>query len=178
MAQKSHDGPGGASVTRVSGAATAWVTQSNNNDFDYYDAFAAPVLTFDLGVDKAIDGFSFWNYFNNHNAAKDISPRFATAAEGTGAFGTSILANPAFVLALDVMIGDPQERQDIGFSAVTARFVEVTVTDNHFVLGSGLGGDRVGMGELQFNAVPEPGTLALFGLGLAGLGFARRRRAV
>ena len=27
-------------------------------------------------------------------------------------------------------------------------------------------------------AVPEPGTLALFGLGLMGLGFARRRKVV
>ena len=31
--------------------------------------------------------------------------------------------------------------------------------------------------SFQPEAVPEPGAFVLFGLGLAGLGFARRRRA-
>ena len=32
-------------------------------------------------------------------------------------------------------------------------------------------------GNLELRHIPEPGTLALFGLGLVGLGFARRRKA-
>lgn len=38
-------------------------------------------------------------------------------------------------------------------------------------------GDRLGVEiQLTFEQIPQPGTLALFSLGLAGLGFARRRK--
>lgn len=42
--------------------------------------------------------------------------------------------------------------------------------------GSLPGGARLDSWAIRFNTVPEPGTLALFGVGLAGLGFVRRRR--
>ena len=109
-----------------------------------------------MGEDKDLSGFSYWAYQGNGggveqgNTAKDISLLFATESDGTSNFGTTITDNPGFTLG----IGDTgvEPRQDFNFSTTyTARYVQVTITDNYFGESGSEGGDRVGMGELLFD---------------------------
>jgi hypothetical protein len=48
----------------------------------------------------------------------------------------------------------------------------------YVVTGTSVNGDYIGIDSFNFRSasVPEPGTLALFGLGLAALGIGRRRK--
>lgn len=118
-----------------------------------------------------------WGYSDgNTNGASEFNLRFASEADGAGNFGTSITDNPAFT----GMVRDAFTRQSFSFSQVTARYVELTITDNLFVapgnVAPNAGGDRVGLGEVAFAVVPEPSAFLLGAIGLLAI-FRRRSRS-
>ena len=126
-----------------------WVTNAPNGGAgDYYNPVPDPParLVFDLGEDVALSEISYWGYADtNANGANEFNLRFATAAEGTAGFGTSITYNPVFTPTQPVT-----PRQSFEFSqTVVARYVELNPTDNFFNINPP-GGDRIGIGEIAF----------------------------
>lgn len=158
-----HDKIGG-------GAAANWVTTADAGfPADYIEDVGMPVIELDLGQDRALSEISTWGYEDgNTNGMREFSLRFATGAEGPAGYGSSINYNPTFLVD-DFFDFDAVERRSFDFSEqVSARYVELTVTDNYFddpgdgtgENGWGPGGDRVGIGEIAFRAEgdfePEP----------------------
>lgn len=155
----------------------SWATIQPCYPCDYFTTSQPiPRLTLDLGQDRLLSQISIWGY-GHPNGASRFSLLFATGAEGTGAFGTSIAYNPVFLPAQQSLT-----LQDFTFTQnVTARYVRMTITDNYYSASNpGAGGDRVGLSEIAFGrAVPEPGALPLVGLALFGaVACCRRVRGV
>lgn len=161
-----------------------WVTADDAGfPSDYITEVGMPVLMIDLGLDVLLSEISVWGYSEtNANGVSEFGLRFATEADTPVGFGSSIVFNPTYSPTTAVL-----PRQSFAFGQdVSARYVEFTVTDNFYEapgdasLGGLPGGDRVGLGRIAFAqpapaGVPEPGVLALLGLGLAVIGFSRRK---
>jgi hypothetical protein len=157
-----------------SAGGSRWVTAAPGGfPSDFIVAAGEPVLTFDLGSNTSINAIHTWGYsVSNANGVKDFSLRFATDADGTGGFGTSITSNPILSMLIDDVSMQTNE-----FGVVNARYVEMTVHSTYYSNGGNgppAGGDRAGLGEVAFS-VPEPSSVLLGFLGLAGLAFRRRR---
>jgi hypothetical protein len=70
-----------------------------------------------------------------------------------------------------VFASTPASPSSMFFGVIdSAQFSTLTITGSN-------GGDRLDYDNLSFGTVPTPATLALFGLGLAGLGWSRRNKA-
>ncbi|MFT5130072.1 MAG: hypothetical protein ACI8W8_003701, partial [Rhodothermales bacterium] len=141
-------GAGFAAAAPHNATGNTWVTNASGGDYFTGPIGPTPILRFDLGSDVLLSEISTWGYANtNANGGKDFSLRFATAADGIAGFGTSIAYNPSFVAAFSATTRDRHDFSEF----VTARYVEMTITDNYAGFGQP-GGDRVGLGEVAFRS--------------------------
>ena len=149
------------------GDSALWVTTDPcgfPSDFIECVDGGMPVIEFDLGEDVTLDEISTWGYSDgNTNGMRSFDLRFATEADGAGNFGTSISFSPSYIVEEFSTFNASQRRSFEFGEEITARYVEMTVTDNYFddpgdgtgVNEWGPGGDRVGIGEVAFRV---PGT--------------------
>lgn len=148
---------------------------ASNTPENYAASFVVPpnaVVDYDLGSSKNILQFAFWQYpFSNSGGVLD----FQVFTSDDAAFAVSTLVGTFTAIIDGTGLGAPGTGVQV-FDLVdtTAQYfrLDVLTVDRP---GSGFGWSEVAF-DVGAVVIPEPGTLALFGLGLAGLGFMTRRR--
>ena len=133
----------------LAGAAGEWITEPCGADCDYIEDWGQPIIHLDLGQERELVEISVWGHSEIFDSVSEFGLRFATAAEGSSGYGTSITYNPTFLTD-----GEDIARESFAFGqSVNARYVEFTVLDNFYEEGLGEG-TQVGLGEIAFQAAP------------------------
>ena len=133
----------------LAGAAGEWITEPCGDDCHYTEDWGQPIIELDMGQDRELVEISVWGHSEIFDSVSEFGLRFATAAEGTGGYGSSITYNPTFLTD-----GEDITRESFAFEqSVNARYVEFTVLDNFYEEGLGEG-NQVGLGEIAFQAAP------------------------
>ncbi len=174
-------------VTHTSGTlANSYV--SAQSGADYFALGTAPAFTFTFGTAvHDINSIIVWNYASvasgnaaPNNATKTFNLQFFSDAAATVSLGSET----GFTLARSLGGSTTVEQvaQRLFFSGGGdydgVRAIRMTLTDNYAGQAGGAGGDRVGLAEVRFTAVPEASTYGLLGAGaLAAAALVRRRRA-
>lgn len=141
-------------------ATSQWLTPLANAG-QTFDANSAGIYTWTLQFD--LTGYDPTSAF--------FGGRWATDNSGTILLNGSTLLNPSTGFTAWSSFSSTGGNFNAGLN--TLQFVVTNWQQN----GGNPTGLRVEFTQSDVTAVPEPATLSLFALGLAGLGFARRRNA-
>lgn len=124
-------------------------------------------FSFDLGGSFLIDSLAFWSVSNSGSVTA-----FELFADSDGVVGNGLGASLGVFNA--TAGGDPTSAQVFAFGALNTQFIHLEIQGP---LPATL---EYGIGEVAFRqaaAVPEPAPITLVGLGLALVGFLRRKKA-